>query len=490
MLLRRKPGIAIAEEVAPGNPWLGVMLAYTPLHHLLAARAGRHPPGDDQRQPLRLSPSPIEDRDALERLAGIADFFLVNDRPIHLRCDDSVTRVVAGVELPIRRSRGDAPRPIRLPIACDRPTLALGGQLKATFALGRGRNAFLSHHIGDLDHCEAFRAFDEAIAHYRQLFGSDPAFVVHDLHPDYASTRYAEQHAGRGRRSLSSIISAHVASCMAENGLDEPVIGVAFDGTGYGTDGTIWGGEFLVGDYIGFRRAAHLRPVVLPGGEQAIREPWRMAAAYLLDAGCDLALWRGRSPPRRWPPSSGSSPGGSTAPLTTSAGRLFDAVAALAGVRRRVSYEGQAAIELEWLATDVEPDGVYPFQVRGADGPRGTLVLDARPMIVDIVEDLRRSVAVPVIARRFHSTVVEAIAAVCGRLRAETGLDAVALSGGVFLNALLTAEAAARLERDGFRVYRHRQVPPNDGGLCLGQLAVAAARQRTEGGADVSCGAG
>jgi hydrogenase maturation protein HypF len=492
VLLRRKPGTPVAEEVAPRNPWLGVMLPYTPLHHLLLHELGGIPlvmtSGNRSDEPIA-----YEDRDALERLRGIADFFLTNDRPIFLRCDDSVTRIVAGVELPIRRSRGDAPRPLLLPIPCSQPTLALGGQLKATFALGRGRHAFLSHHIGDLDHYEAFRAYDQAIAHYERLFRVSPACVVRDLHPDYASTRYAEQHAGARPTIAVQHHHAHVASCMAENGLDEPVIGVAFDGTGYGTDGTIWGGEFLVGDYVGFRRAAHLRPVVLPGGEQAIREPWRMAVAYLLDAGLDLSdLGEAvtstardaveRIIARRF-----------NSPATTSAGRLFDAVAALAGVRHRVSYEGQAAIELEWLATDVEPDAVYPFEVEDAREGELTetrLVLDMRPMIAEVAEDVRRGAAAATIARRFHSTMVVAIVRVCDRLRAETGLDAVVLSGGVFLNALLTAEAFARLEVEGFRVYRHHEVPPNDGGLCLGQLAVAAARQRSEGGADVPCSAG
>jgi hydrogenase maturation protein HypF len=248
-----------------------------------------------------------------------------------------------------------------------------------------------------------------------------------------------------------------------------------------------------VGDYLGFRRAAHLRPVVLPGGEQAVREPWRMAVAYLLDAGRNLSPLTGTVPATAMAAVERIIARRFNSPPTTSAGRLFDAVAALAGVRQRVSYEGQAAIELEWLATGVEPDGAYPFDIetgRGAGATDGTLVVDARPMIAEIAEECRRGVAMPVIARRFHSTVVEMIATVCGRLRSATGLDAVAISGGVFLNALLTAEAAARLEGDGFRVYRHRLVPPNDGGLCLGQLAIAAARQRDEGGPNVSCGAG
>jgi hydrogenase maturation protein HypF len=476
VLLRRGP-CPLPNGIAPGNPRLGLMLPYTPLHHLLLHDLGGiamvMTSGNRSDEPIA-----YDDREALERLSGIADVFLVHDRPIHLRCDDSVTRIVAGAELPVRRSRGEAPTPIRLPIPCDRPTLALGGQLKATFALGRDRNAFLSHHIGDLDHYEAFRAYVEAIAHYQRRFGLSPECLVHDLHPDYASTRYAEDHAD-GRPTIAvQHHHAHAASCMAENGLDEPAICVAFDGNGYGTDGSIWGGEFLIADYVGSRRAAHLRPVLLPGGEQAIREPWRMAAAYLLDAGLDLSPLAPsvastalntveRMIARRF-----------NSPPTSSAGRLFDAVAALAGVRHRVSYEGQAAIELECLATGVEPAGAYPFTIH----EMRPAILDVRPMIAAVAEDVRRGSGARRIARRFHSTMVEAIAAVCVRLRAETGLDAAVLSGGVFLNALLTAEAIDRLEGEGFRVYRHRRVPPNDGGLCLGQLAVAAARQRIMGG--------
>jgi hydrogenase maturation protein HypF len=268
---------------------------------------------------------------------------------------------------------------------------------------------------------------------------------------------------------------------MAENSLLEEVIGVTFDGTGFGTDGTIWGGEFLAGDYRGFRRSAHLRPVAMPGGEQAIREPWRMAASYLADAGQNVAMLSDRIPAPSLTMVETMITRRINAPLTTSAGRLFDAVAALAGVRQQVSYEGQAAIELEWLASEVAADGVYAFDVvesREGDHPSvESLVLDMRPTILEIAGDVRCGVSPAVIARRFHSTIVEAITRVCGRLRAKTGLDAVVLSGGVFLNALLTEEVAARLAGDGFRAYRHRHVPPNDGGLSLGQLAVAAGQE-------------
>ncbi|HEY8505992.1 MAG TPA: carbamoyltransferase HypF, partial [Gemmataceae bacterium] len=372
--------------------------------------------------------------------------------------------------------------PVEMPLECPCPVLAVGGQLKATFALGRGRFAFLSHHLGDLDHYEAYRAFLKDVALYEELFAVNPALLAHDLHPDYCSTRYALERARReGIRAVAvQHHHAHVASCMAEHGLDEPVIGVAFDGTGYGPDGSVWGGEFLVGDYRRFRRAAHLRRVGMPGGEQAIREPWRMAVAHLLDAGEDLVLAGGPS---------GTAlrtvgkmlERGLNSPMTSSAGRLFDAVAALAGVRRRVSYEGQAAMELEWHAADTAPDGAYPFGVDAPHSGNGgvspaPLVVDTRPLIRAVAEDVRRGGKMGRIARRFHSTLVDVIADVCGRVRQTTGLGVVVLSGGVFMNALLTQEVSARLGGEGFRVYRHRLVPPNDGGLSLGQLAVAARR--------------
>lgn len=479
VLLRRRPGAAVADAVAPQNPSLGVMLPYTPLHHLLLRALDGVPLVMTSGNPAD-EPISYDDRDARGRLAGIADLFLTHDRPIHLRCDDSVTRLVAGAELPLRRSRGDAPQPLELPEACRRPTLALGGQLKVTFALGRGRHAFLSHHIGDLDHYEAYRAYGEAIDHYERLFAIRPEWLVHDLHPDYASTRYATQRAGADSipRLAVQHHHAHVASGMAENGLDEPVLGVAFDGAGFGTDGAIWGGEFLAADYRSFRRAAHLRYVAMPGGEQAVREPWRMAAAYLADAGQEDTPLRGHIPAPALATLRRMIERRISSPLTSSVGRLFDAVAALAGLRRRVSYEGQAAMELEWRAAEVAPDGTYPFdlqETQEGDPPASTLVIDPRPLICEVAAEARRGRDPAVIGRRFHSTLVEIVAQVCARLRTETGLAAVVLSGGVFLNALLTREVVERLTHDGFRVYRHRRVPPGDGGLCLGQLAIASA---------------
>ncbi len=487
VLLRRKRGIHLAAEVAPGNPLLGVMLPYTPLHHLLLREVSGAPlvmtSGNQSDEPIA-----YDDDDALARLADIADFFLAHNRPIHIRCDDSVTRLVAGAELPLRRSRGDAPLPIRMPLECRVPTLAAGGQMKATFALGRGPHAFLSHHIGDLDHYEAARSYAETIAHYERLFGFRSEFLVHDLHPDYASSHYVHASAGSRPQMAVQHHHAHMASCMAENGLIEPVIGVTFDGTGYGTDGTIWGGEFLIGDYRAFRRAAHLRPVRMPGGEMAIREPWRMAAAYLQDARLGSVSASHLASDRELRTVRQMLDRGVSAPFTTSMGRLFDAVAALAGVKRHVAYEGQAAIELEWLASQVAPDDSYPFELQEATDCSATLnpiVLDMTELIGRVSEEVRAGVPSARIARRFHSAIVELIARVCCRLRVVSGLEAVVLSGGVFMNALLTTEVFDRLEADGFRVYRHRDVPPNDGGISLGQLAVAAARQTNEGVIDV-----
>jgi hydrogenase maturation protein HypF len=481
VLLRKRlaPSVALAEAVAPGNRWLGAMLPYTPLHHLLLRAVGGIPlvmtSGNRSDEPI------VHRDDEWQRLAGIADLFLIHNRPIHIRCDDSVTRVVEGVELPLRRSRGYAPRPLPLPLTCPRPLLAVGGQLKGTFALGRGGQAILSHHLGDLDYHEAYLAFERDADLYQQLFAVKPEVLVHDMHPDYAATHYAQKRAEKDGLPLLAVQHhhAHMASCMAENGLTEAVIGVSFDGTGYGTDGAIWGGEFLVGDLRQFRRAAHLRYVALPGGERAIREPWRMAAAHLLDAGLDLTPLATRLLPAELKTIQQMVERRLNSPFTSSMGRLFDAVAALAGVRDRVRYEGQAAVELEWLAEDVPPDRTYPLAF---DPPRqgppaeAPWIVDTRPLFRAAAEEVNQGEPAARIARRFHSSVVELVRVVCNRLRQSDGIDAVILSGGVFLNALLTREVGARLRGDGFRVYRHRLVPPNDGGLSLGQIAVAAAR--------------
>jgi hydrogenase maturation protein HypF len=477
VLLRRLPGAAVAESVAPGNRSLGVMLPYTPLHHLLLAEVGRPivlTSGNVSDEPIA-----YRDADALERLGGIADWFLVHDRPIHVRADDSVVRGFRGRELPLRRSRGFAPQPLALPWPFPRHVLACGAELKHTFCVARDGHAFVSHHIGDLENYETFRSFTEGVGHFRRLFAVEPEVVAHDLHPEYLSTKYALELDGVELEGVQHH-HAHVAACLADNGEPGPVIGVAFDGLGFGADGTIWGGELLVADLEGFRRAGHLEVVPMPGGAAAIREPWRMAAAWL-----DAALG-GQVPERlavvgrnrdRWERVLSLARSGTASPATSSAGRLFDAVAAILGVRDAVNYEGQAAMELEQLADPGEPDA-YPARVAAAGFGGGPLRLAGTDLICAVVEDLEAGVAAPLVAARFHNGLAAATVAACQALREKSGLGTVALSGGVFQNMLLLERTVAGLERTGFRALVHSRVPPNDGGISLGQTAVAAARLR------------
>jgi len=455
------------------------MLAYTPLHHLLARSAARAmvlTSGNVSDEPIA-----YHDGDALERLGGIADVFLTHDRAIHIRTDDSVARTFRGRPMLIRRSRGYVPEPITVARPFPRPVLACGAELKNTFCLAKHGRAFVSHHIGDLENAETLRSFTEGIEHFRRLFEIDPQVVAHDLHPEYLSTKYAVELAGVDLLPVQHH-HAHVASCLADNGADGPVIGVAFDGTGYGTDGTIWGGEFLVADLASSERGGHLAPVPMPGGAAAIRQPWRMAAAYL-HAACPGAapdqldvMRRNRA---RWPAVLAMASRGVNSPMTSSAGRLFDAAASILGVRDAINYEGQAAIELEQLAepgeTGTYPAGIeegHPFRVRGGD------------LVRAIVDDLAAGTAAGVIAARFHHGVAALIEAGCLLLRERTGLGTVALSGGVFQNTLLLHRTVSRLEARGFAVLVHSRVPCNDGGISLGQAVIAGARDRLAPGSD------
>jgi hydrogenase maturation protein HypF len=461
VLLPRRPGTPVAQATAPGNRQLGVMLPYTPLHHLLLAAVGR---------PIVLTSGNISDEpiayhddDARDRLAAIADAFLTHDRAIHIRTDDSVARTLRGRPMLIRRSRGYVPEPIATASAFPRPVLACGAELKNTFCLARGRHAFVSHHIGDLENAETLRSFTEGIAHFGRLFDIEPEVVAHDLHPEYLSTKYAldldlplygVQHH-----------HAHIASCLADNGAEGPVIGVAFDGTGYGPDGTIWGGEFLVAGLASYERGGHLAPVPMPGGAAAIRQPWRMAAAYLDRDDLDVT----RRNQDRWSVVTAMARRGVNSPLTSSAGRLFDAAAAILGVRDAINYEGQAAVELEQLA-DPEEAGAYPAAIKAGPGPFQACGAD---LLHAVVEDLTARVPAPVIAARFHRGMAALIEAGCLRLRDRHGLGTVALSGGVFQNLLLLRATVSRLEAHGFRVLLHSRVPCNDGGISLGQAVVA-----------------
>jgi hydrogenase maturation protein HypF len=421
-----------------------------------------------------VSDEPISfvDNEAHLRLAPIADAFLTHDRPIHTRTDDSVTRVWRRREYPIRRSRGYVPRPLPVGWTFRRPVLACGAELKNTFSLGKGRHVFISHHIGDLENYETYRSYTQGIAHFTRMFDVDPVLVAHDLHPEYLSTKYAKELDGVELLGVQHH-HAHIASCLADNGEAGPVIGVAFDGLGLGTDGTIWGGEFLVADLAGFTRHGHLAPVPLPGGTAAITQPWRMAAAHL-DAAFDGAAPGDLEVVRRnaaqWDSVLSVARAGVNSPLTSSAGRLFDAVAAILGVRDRINYEGQAAVELEQLA-DRAPVGGYPVRLSGTE----PFVVEAGDLVRAVVADRAAGTPAPTVAARFHRGVAGAIAAGAECIRESTGLDTVALSGGVFQNLLLLDATADLLGERGFRVLTHHRVPTNDGGLSLGQAAVAGA---------------
>jgi hydrogenase maturation protein HypF len=455
VLAARRPAAPVAASVAPGAPELGVMLPYSPLHHLLLADVGE----TLVMTSANLSDEPIayRDDDARERLAGIADLFLVHDRPIETRTDDSVVRA----RTILRRSRGYVPSALSLPsVGTRRPLLACGAELKNTFCLARGTRAWVSHHIGDLENYETLRSFTEGIAHFARLFAVEPEVVAHDLHPEYLSTKYALELDGVELIGVQHH-HAHLAACLAEHGDPGPAIGVIFDGTGYGLDGTVWGGELLYGDVAAFRRVGALRPVPLPGGARAIKQPWRMACAWLVASGIE--------PPAAWHPIAELTRSGLASPTTTSMGRLFDAVAALAGIRAEVNYEGQAAIELEAACDFTEP-GAYPISVGGTP-----LVIDPRETIRAVAADVAAEVPPGAIARRFHRTIARATVDACMALAADLATDLVVLSGGVFQSRLLLESVSDELNSAGLRVLVPDRLPVNDGGIAYGQAAVAAA---------------
>jgi hydrogenase maturation protein HypF len=485
VLLVRRDGGPLAAQIAPHNPHLGLLLPYTPLHHLLF----RGVPGSDVPAPAalvmtsgNLSDEPIchDDVDARNRLGRIADAWLLHDRPIHVPCDDSVVRLDGGVELPIRRARGYAPLPVQLPCAVV-PTLAMGGELKNTFCLAAGPHAWVSQHMGDMGSLETLSAFGRATRQFRDMYQVDPERIVADAHPGYHTRAWADDHAP-GPVDLVQHHHAHIAAVMVEHAVPpgRRVIGFAFDGTGYGADGAIWGGEVLVADYDGFERSTHLRYVPLPGGDATVRKPSRAALAHLWAAGLE---WAPDLPPVR----------NSTAQEltvlrrqlerqvqcvpTSSMGRLFDAVSSLLGVRHTASYEAQAAIELEhladqWRAGQWGGERVGPYRFVPVDDG-----IDAAPVLQTMIEDIRRDCPAASIAAGFHEAVAALIADTADQLREVTGIDQVALSGGVFQNVLLLRLARDALAVRHFHVLTHRVVPPNDGGLALGQAAIAGRRR-------------
>jgi hydrogenase maturation protein HypF len=472
VLAPRRPGAAVADGVAPNLPELGLMLPYSPLHHLVLAGVG-HPlvmtSGNASDEPIA-----HQDDDAAARLGPMVDGILSHDRAIHIRCDDSVVRATGGRVRVLRRSRGYAPEPLRLPFTARRAVLAVGAELKNTISVADDDWVVPSHHIGDLEHLATYQSFVQAVGHLSRLYGVTADVVAHDMHPEYLSSKFAIE------LDLPTIAvqhhHAHVASCMVEHGRIEPVLGLAFDGLGYGPDGTLWGGEVLIADLVSFRRVGHLRQAAMPGGAQAIREPWRMAAVWCasaiaqesvagflpaidesaVDAVLDLA-------------------GRAATPVTTSVGRLFDAVAALLGCRARVSFEAQAAIELEAMASLVDRGDapIYEGTVSHSMDD-GVLVLDPAPLIGTLLADRATGTPAPVVAAGFHEALGRSAVEAAVTLAAEHALDTVVLTGGVFQNARLSAIVEEGLGRAGLHVLSHSAIPPNDGGISVGQAAIAA----------------
>ncbi|MCX8130104.1 MAG: carbamoyltransferase HypF [Clostridia bacterium] len=504
VLLKKSRNYDLPVQIAPGNPFLGVMLPYTPVHMLLFKHinTGKKdiwcPDVDSRLSALVMtsgnrSSEPIyyEDNEAFENLKDIADFFLSNDREIHVRTDDSVTRVFSGKEFVIRRSRGYAP----IPVVCDifsevfseevPSVLACGGELKNTFCMNRGNEFFLSHHIGDLENYETLISFEEGIQHFSRILNIDYKVVAYDIHPEYLSSKYSVS-VKSDKKIPVQHHHAHIASCMAENNLSENIIGVAFDGTGLGEDGNIWGGEFFSGSYRGFKREGHLDYTGMPGGEAAIREPWRMAVSYLykyLHAvnGFSEHDWGINCNNTRLFEAIGAGKisivlqmleRGVNTPLTSSMGRLFDAVSALIGIRHVISYEGQAAIELEYIA-DMDVQETYEFIITEGEAASAPFRISTEGIIRGILKDMTAGVSNSRISGKFHETAAEIILKGCVHIRKETGLNKVVLSGGVFQNMTLLEKSLNKLRSSGFEAFIHSRVPTNDAGISLGQAVMA-----------------
>ena len=473
VLLAKGADYGLAEGVAPGNPFVGVMLPYAPPHWLLLNPLDIWvmTSGNTSDEPIA-----YDDRDALERLSVIADAFLAHNRVIHRPVEDSVVRLFEDKLYPLRRSRGYVPAPISL--GKHYPSiLACGGELKNVFCLTRGKQAFMSSHIGDLENMSTYQTYVDSIEHFQRIFAVKPEIAAYDLHPDYLASRYAQS------LPIEKIAvqhhHAHIASVLAEHGIDRRVIGVALDGTGFGTDGRLWGGEFMLADCRDFTRAGHCRYIPLPGGAKAIKEPWRLAVWMLHHLyGRDFLSWDiplARNLPPEWELVVQAADKGLNSPLSSSAGRLFDLAAALIGIRSSIHYEGQAAVELELAALHSgDPGKVLPYDIQTGD----LFTLDFAPVFAALAFALRRKAAPEILAASFQRTMAAAVADMVRRISLQSGLREVALSGGVFQNGTLLAEVFTILEKNDFTVYVHRQVPPNDGGLALGQAVIAGERSR------------
>lgn len=490
VLLRRRPASDLADAVSPGNPATGVMLPCTPMHDLLfrilRERWNADPALIMTSGNISEEPIVIDNAEADERLAGIADVFVHHNRRIHTRVDDSVVRVVSGQVVPIRRARGYAPQPVFLGRG-EAEVLACGAQQKNTLCLTRAGFAIPSQHLGDLENFETLRFFEETLERMARLFHVAPTAVAYDLHPGYLSTQFALALPNLRKIGVQHH-HAHIASCMAEHQLDGRVIGVAWDGTGFGTDATIWGGEFLAADYLSFDRYARLRPVLLPGGDSGVREPWRVARSYLMDTvesaqniGCPISarfsqMWEAEISPHRLRVVDQMRAKRINTIPTSSAGRLFDAVASLIGLRHTVSFEGQAAMMLEAAASVETSSDAFDFAIN-INSPHE---IDLRPMIRQILAGVEAGEPQSRLAARFHATLVAVIAEVCRRMRSDLQLNRVCLSGGCFQNALLLQGCLEALRADGFEVFTHHEVPANDGGISLGQAVIACAIVRSQ----------
>ncbi|MEA3432178.1 MAG: carbamoyltransferase HypF [candidate division WOR-3 bacterium] len=481
----RRPVVLLRKEIdipgiAPGNKCFGFMLPYTPLHHLLFSLPDASPVLVMTSGNISNEPISYNDNDAISHLGNIADYFLTHNRKIHTRCDDSVVRVFEDKEITIRRSRGYVPEPIALPFNFDCPILACGAELKNTFCLTKDNYAFLSHYIGDMENLEVLLAFEEGIQHFEHLFSISPTVISYDLHPEYLSTKYAREILTHNPELLAVGVQhhhAHIASCMADNEIKGKVIGVAFDGLGYGTDGNLWGGEFLVADYTQFTRVAHLQYTPMPGGTQAIREPWRMTASYLWhiygDDFINLGIeFTDSIDKKKWKVLKNLIEYNINSPLTSSVGRLFDAISALLGVCRLSTYEAQPAIELEGIASEgYNPP--YDYEIE-----ENTIKPDR--IFSGIIKDIKSNIPVDIIASRFHSTIADIVVNMCNRIKEDSYLDRVALSGGVFQNMILLGQVVNQLHNNGFKVYIPHRIPVNDGGISFGQAVIANAKIKNQ----------
>jgi hydrogenase maturation protein HypF len=472
VLIQRKEDSPISTGVAPGNNYIGVMLPYTPLHHILLSDAG---------MPLVMTsgniceePIAYKDDDAFKRLGTIADYFLIHNREIYMRCDDSVGAVLNNRNTMLRRSRGYVPYPVKLNIHTNQPVLAVGGHLKNTFCFLKNDFAFISHHIGDLENYETFGSFTEGIEHFKNLYNINPEILAYDMHPEYLSTKYALESSIPVKIPVQHH-HAHIVSCMAENNIYDDVIGISFDGTGYGPDGTIWGGEFITATPKNFNRIAHFDHIPLPGGERAIKEPWRLGVALLFETfgtgytDLEIPFIRSMHTKRELPLIEKMIRQKLNTPVTSAAGRLFDGIAALCGIRNIINYEAQAAIELQMLA-DEKTTEHYDYDIDTSRIPRK---IKWQGIVKQIVKDITRGIPVSEISDKFHNTIARIISDIAGTIRKETGLQKIVLSGGVFQNALLLDKSVSLLTTGGFQVFTHSRVPPNDGGLSLGQAVIA-----------------